>query len=241
MKGKTFIASGCSFTFETWCWPRYVIEHYDMNLINVGLGSQGNGLISKKVIYKVQELLKQGMNPDDMFVGIMWSGVDRFSVYIDDTTPRHNIDGWSENPTSVTGDSNDAHWLILNAHWETKEAKHWYGYLNSYGGSLVRTMEYILLTQWFLEKHNIKYFMTNFMTTYKEHPGWLDLPDIKYLYDMIDFSKVIDIDGQYEWVRDNCDDSEYDCFGTDKQHPTAWGHEEFAKKVIIPYMDETYG
>ena len=47
---KKVIVSGCSFTFEDWNWPKYLIKHLNVptrDLINVGMASQGNGLISK--------------------------------------------------------------------------------------------------------------------------------------------------------------------------------------------------
>ena len=238
MKQKTFIASGCSFTFEDWCWPTPVAEHYDMNLINVGMGSQDNALISKKAIYQVDKLLKEGTNPDDIFVGIMWSGIDRYSFFTEDTTQRVNTNGWLQNPTAINGNLENAHWIILNGHWETREAKSFYGNISTTPGMIIRTIQHILFTQWYLEKNNIKYFMTTFMNILNQHPGWLNHFDIRYLYDMIDQSKFIDVIGEYEWVASQCN-GEFFC--TDKFHPNATGHSLFAKEIIIPFIDETYG
>jgi hypothetical protein len=78
---KKLIASGCSFTFEPWSWPTPTSQLLNMDLINVGMGSQGNGLISKKIIYTVDKELKK-TKPEDILVGIMWSGIDRHDVYI---------------------------------------------------------------------------------------------------------------------------------------------------------------
>ena len=48
---KVLIASGCSFTFENWNWPGHLSGNLGLEIINVGMGSQGNGLISRKLIY----------------------------------------------------------------------------------------------------------------------------------------------------------------------------------------------
>ncbi len=41
---KILLASGCSFTFEPWNWPGHLSQKLDINLLNVGMASQGNGL-----------------------------------------------------------------------------------------------------------------------------------------------------------------------------------------------------
>ena len=71
---KKVIVSGCSFTFEDWNWPKFLRKHLNVskqNLINVGMASQGNGLISKKLIYVVNKELET-TKPEDILVGVMF-------------------------------------------------------------------------------------------------------------------------------------------------------------------------
>ena len=61
---KHFIVSGCSFTAETVTgaetWPMHLIQRMQgYELVSKGMGSQGNGLISRSVIYEVTNKLKQ--------------------------------------------------------------------------------------------------------------------------------------------------------------------------------------
>jgi len=140
MKSKKFLTSGCSFTFEEWNWPTTVSKYFNFELINVGLSCQGNGLISKKVIYNVNELLKENSN-SDIIVGIMWSGIDRIDFYGDDIKIINN-DGWIENPTSVTK-SNDKHWIIGNYHWKEPHSLTWYKNFHTVNGMIILTLENI--------------------------------------------------------------------------------------------------
>lgn len=236
MEKKTFIASGCSFTFEPWNWPTFVAQEFDMHLINVGMASQGNGLIAKKAIYKVQELLNQGYKNENIIVGIMWSGIDRYEIYDEKSKPLNNTDGWIENPTSITGNADDRNWVILNYGWKTDKARQWYGNLHSHIGAVIHTFEQILLTQWFLERNNINYFMTTFMDIFGKIPKDTMLnPDVKYLFDMIDFTKFLPVDGENEWLIEH-----YPVVGVpikDGIHPYEFGHKMFAKEVISPIVN----
>ena len=93
---KKVIVSGCSFTFEDWNWPKFLIKHLKIrkeNLNNVGMASQGNGLISKKLIYAVNKELET-TKPEDILVGVMWSGVDRFDFHSENN---YSSDNWGNN------------------------------------------------------------------------------------------------------------------------------------------------
>ena len=80
------LTAGCSYSQpntinETW--PL----HLEANLPSVeyishnGHGAAGNQTISRKVISVVLDALEQGISPDQMLVGIMWSGSDRQEHY----------------------------------------------------------------------------------------------------------------------------------------------------------------
>ena len=74
-KRKILLTGGCSFSecisthIDTW--PR----HLEKNLptyehISTGMGSQGNGLISRRIIYNLTQLIKK-INSENILVGIM--------------------------------------------------------------------------------------------------------------------------------------------------------------------------
>ncbi len=88
------ITAGCSYSQPVNAditWP----IHLQNKLKSVrcvahqGHGAAGNSTISRKVISNVLAALKQGVSPDQMLVGIMWSGSDRQSHYSE--KHRHNF------------------------------------------------------------------------------------------------------------------------------------------------------
>lgn len=230
---KKFIVSGCSFTADEKNWPTPTSEILDLELINVGMGSQGNVLISKKLIYAVEQELKT-TKAEDILVGIMWSGIDRHDIYVDRYEKCDmyenmlNIDGWVENPTKVV--DGNYNWLVLN-HWKTDKVAKWYREFHTDAGSTIYTIQSILLTQLFLEKRNIKYFMTTFMNIFIKDV--INNPDVKYLYDIIDFDKFVPIDGCYEWVKRNYSNEFEGVF-----HPNRFSSKKFAEEIIIPFINE---
>ena len=248
MEKKILIAGGCSFTFEDWNWPGHLSKILDTSLVNNGMGSQGNALISRKLIYSVTESLKQ-YKPEEIIVGIMWSGIDRHEFY--DTKRKQatywgwknveNLDPRVKNPTEVVPGRKN--WYILNYHWTNKESINFYGNFHNHISSMIYTLEHILLTQMFLEKNNIDYFMSTYMDIFS-NDEIMNNPEIKYLFNLIDFSKFLPVKGCHEWVKDNYEDSggfnNPDENGYVGIHPTSFGHEKFTNEVIIPFLNNNY-
>lgn len=78
---KQLITGGCSFSEceSPWIstWPKHLANTLsEYQHIGTGLSSQGNGLISRQVIYQVTESLKR-TSTNNILVGVMWSGPDR--------------------------------------------------------------------------------------------------------------------------------------------------------------------
>lgn len=242
MNKKTILTSGCSFTVENWCWPTYVANEFNTNLINVAMSSQGNGLISKKAIYNTDKFLKTN-NSEDLVVGIMWSGVDRHDFHIDYDVKLDNTDGWMGNPTKIIDDPNiTSNWIITNHHWKTPLSRTWYEKYHTDIGALIFTIQNIVFTQSYFEKKNVKYFMTTFMDIFQPYGGLLIHPEVKYLYDLIDFNTFIPIDGCYNWVKENYGSTGgFDTPNPNRHrdnHPAPFGHERFANEVVVPYIKE---
>jgi hypothetical protein len=237
MNPKILVASGCSFTFEDWCWPTYVANAYNMELINRGMSGQGNSIIAKKAIYTVNELLNKGYKPEEILVGIMWSGPDRYDFYTEDTNQMKNVNGWIQNPTSISGIEGTEHWEILNAGWVTNRAKLWYSEFHTFIGTIIHTLEYMILTQLFLESKGVAYVMMNYMDFFNSmlHQH-LHHIDVKFYNELLKKDMFI-MEGEYDWVRDNCPSIG---FGGDMIHPNEIGHEMFVMEKVIPFLKERY-
>ena len=237
MTTELLITGGCSFTDESHLrkWPLQLADHLDVPVINTALRSQGNGIISRKVIYQVTESLKT-TNASDMLVGIMWSGPDRHDFYL------HNHDENTEDHsdylhTSLSSATNKK-WIILNSHWENYYAKSYYSTFHDNIGSLVYTYEHILRVQWFLKLHKIRYFMTTYMDTafYNQNKFFqnkiLRHADTAHLYNQIDHEQFLSINGQYEWAVN----TGLPFAGGVDEHPTTEHNKKFVDEIIVPFL-----
>ena len=242
MTTKLLITGGCSFTVpdknSPKKWPIQLSDHLNVPLINTALCSQGNGIISRKIIYQVTESLKT-TNASDMLVGIMWSGPDRHDFYLHNHDK--NIKNQSDYAHTSLSPATSKKWIILNSHWENFYAKHYYSTFHDEIGSLIYTYEHILRVQWFLKLHKIRYFMTTYMNTVFYNPNKFfqnkisKHADTAHLYNQIDHDQFLPINGQYEWAVDTglpffpCE------WGID-YHPTTEHNEKFVNEIIIPFL-----
>jgi len=232
------VTSGCSFsqtiTKRHQNWPRFLEKEINpKQFISKGLGSQGNGLISRSIIYEVHELLSQGIDSNDILVGIMWSGPNRSEYYWDkeerggEWRSKYH-DGWMTNPANFNPNDRNGGWIITNPWWDSTKTYYKYFHDDTYGQIL--TLEHILRTQWFLEKHNIKYFMMNYMNETFEY---INKDACLHLRDQIDWTKFISTQGCYEWCLLTNPD-----YLDDTSHPSAEGSENYTKEIIIPYLEK---
>ena len=238
------ITSGCSFSltdqnrkghFKTW--PNYLSEELGMSLTSKSMGSQGNGLISRGIIYEVTQNLLRDI---EIRVGIMWSGTDRHEVWSEEPlysteTQSFSQRPWTENPTGFIPESK--HWQILNPHWTTEKSAVYYAHLHDQMFGWISSLEHILRTQWFLEKYRIPYFMTfmkdpvfpdedNLMYGYKE---------LKHLRDLINWENFLPIKGMYDWCLETDSVEKPPGFGEKAYHPSTEQHKQFTREVILPF------
>lgn len=238
---KVLLVSGCSFTFEKWNWPGHLGDILGYKVVNVGMASQGNGLIARKLVYALDKLLLE-YSPEEILVGIMWSGTDRAEFHSHEHKSVLSWGGFTEgtpdveNPTRVV--DKGYNWHILNQHWTNKESSTYYGMFHTAVQGMVYSVEHMLRIQWYLEKLNISYFMSTFTDIFNEL--LIKNPEVEYLYKKINFDSFLPVKGCYEWVLEHHkkdggfnipDDNQY--IGI---HPTSFGHEQFTKKVIIPHL-----
>jgi hypothetical protein len=196
------------------------------------MGSQGNGLISRRIIYYVLEQLKT-TNPKDILVGIMWSGPNRHDFYLEEGVSFDIESQWMENPTGFVKDSKPS-WVILNHNWNDKNSRNYYNNYHSIIGSLIYTVENILRVQWFLKLHNVPYFMSTYTAQVLPKIAQTH-PDIEYLYHQIDKSTFLPVAGEYEWCLTHMPDK-FPRPGD--HHPGIEQHTAFTEQVIVPFLKE---
>jgi len=233
---KQLITSGCSFSechSHAGTWPRHLANALPgYQHISTAMGSQGNGLISRRVIYQVAETLKQTWS-ENILVGIMWSGPDRHDYYT--TTPPvvYKEDLWMENPTRFVPDGQGA-WNIVSPGWRMPAAANYYVNFHDQIAQYIYTLEHMLRTQWFLQSQGVKYFMSTY--TDAVLPSIIRTHnDTQHLYQLLDQDVFLPIAGEYEWCRDN---SGLEFPVPNDPHPSVEQHQAFVNQIILPFLKE---
>jgi hypothetical protein len=231
----TLITSGCSFSepIIAKTWPLHLEKYLaPKNVNHLGLGSQGNGMISRKAIHAVHTALKTTPSKK-LLVGIMWSGPSRHEQYSTENPMfSSNIDGWMNNPTKVDPRESGG-WIIYNANWKIPQAQHYYRHMYDPVYAQILTLEHIIRTQNYLKLNNINYFMSTYT---KEVFEIRDHVNLDHLYEQIDFDKFLPVEGEYEWA---LNESGLPWTSPDF-HPSNQQHRMFAKQVILPFIKEKY-
>jgi hypothetical protein len=84
-----FISGGCSYSQvpnRDQGWPVHLHELSCIRYVShTGHGAVGNDIISRKLISKILKAEEEGHKPEDMLVGVVWSGCDRQSHYAENS------------------------------------------------------------------------------------------------------------------------------------------------------------
>jgi hypothetical protein len=210
-------------------------EHQD-----VALPSQGNGMISRRIIYAVEQALKS-TSAQDIIVGIFWTDMNRHEFY-----NNQNVAAWVDqfhwgNPTSIksydpTVSHRDRNWILLNPHYTKEYADTYYRMFHNNIDSQIKTCEHVLRTQWYLEKNNIKYFMGTY--TYNTfNKDFVDHSEVSWLYNQINQDTLIPIIGMLEWGNELTDpDLKFNV--DDLYHLNSLQSKAFTDQVIWPFLKE---
>ena len=164
---KQIKTSGCSFTNCGKSWPYHIKEH---DVYNVGSAGAGNGYISRAAIYQCERLLESGTNVEDIFLIVMWSGIDRFEVLSTKDSPLHrdyigeSQDRWWMSNYNQNLYERESVWLkssIPDMDWDNRAVidlfKQYWKYFYTEEESFLKTLEYILRVQNYCKVKNIKY------------------------------------------------------------------------------------
>jgi hypothetical protein len=230
---ELLVTSGCSFTEPGHAWPFHLAKNFNYKLENVALASQGNGLISRKLIY-ILENYPIKYPSEDIIVGVMWSGINRYERIIESGDEYVGPPYLERNPTSCVSHG-QKRWRIMSHEWiKSEDCSFYYSTINNEISSMVQTLEHILRVQWYLETRKIKYFMSTFINIFSDK-NIMNHSEVKYLYDMIDFSKFLPIEGFYEWNKEHYPIEGFYDIKLDF-HPNEFGSIKLTEEIIIPHL-----
>lgn len=248
---KYLVASGCSFTFAgvEKTWASHLSRKGGLKEYNYARSSMGNGMIARTAAYGVSKLLQKGVSPEEILVGVMWSGSTRSDFYLDYTPQLFKSDGLLDghNPCRFVKNA-PGNWIIGGVHWQSPIIKKYNETFFSEEGQNINTYEKILWLQDFLKQRKIKYFMSSYMD------AWLDdlTENTQWMHDEIDWSTFLPSEFNYLYDNHNHEvafrasdmlkypDTDWNSNYQPGWHPSAPGHLIYTNEIIVPYLSRTY-
>lgn len=237
---KIVLTGGCSFSQvpnADVTWPVHLCEALNLYGVHGGRGAAGNGIISRLATYNLSELLKT-YKPEEILVGIMWSGADRHDMYSDDESFPHTEIFYGDdhevyrNPVKIAGKHKH---YIFNSHWTDQSSELFYKNFYDPVNRFIITIEHILRMQFMLKSMGIKYFFTSYHPDTFPTSTELENPDLKFLYDLIDFDNFLRVESCHDFAMHQ---SKYDYARWPDQHPSSEQHRDFTNQFILPYLLE---
>ena len=218
---KLVIAHGCSFTKYKWsCWPNFISWfEKDINIKNLGFPASGNETIARGVVNSVMKY----KNIEHMY--IMWSGSDRYEI-IRDTKEEVMHD----QATYSIFDSDFKWHLWFGGHPDNKQHLTYQKHFLNEGQNWFRTLEKILYTQMFLDKHNVDYTMMIYKKDVLRHENLSKAETV--LYKQIDWTKFKFYKnklGLYEFAHELYPEQ----FIPGNGHPLPLTHYKWVKDIIF--------
>ena len=258
------VTGGCSFSQvgDSWGpnWPLHLKQQGNFHsAIHTGKGSSDNTTIKRQIIQRVWGLLEQGIPAKDILVGVMWSGSDRHSAYLDyDVESFYQISGSREenslgknpcsykNPLSISLNGY-ANQYLISPGWQDQLSLSYYNHLHSQAGGHIRSLENVLALQWFLKHHGVQFFMTEYsyhsihMHVHPDHHADMFQTavnlaansDIQDLLSQVDHDHWLPVENMNAWV----DSHGFEYPNPGDYHPSAEAQERFTTDVIIPFLN----
>lgn len=249
---KHLITSGCSFSdvINGISWPLHLEKTLSVISNHCGLGSQGNGLIARKALYAVYTALKQGFKPEEILVGIMWSGANRGDIFFQhdlNLSPYKDANGWVKNPSCFVENALGG-WLLLNPWWKEPINKIYYSKIHDSLGSVINTYEKILWTQNTLKMLGVNYFMTAFHPDTYAHNEFVGNANLTWLSDQIDLTHWLPITNMTDWTTSIWSDDHFQQVRYNNKlentditevdyHPSRKMNIKFVKDIILPHLN----
>ena len=262
---KYLVSSGCSFSDNckndspTHRWPQFLAEKFNLSIYNYGQGSAGNDWISQSTIYGIHQLLKSGIPSNEILVAVMWSGINRYGLYITkeetiDFDSYINFNDGMNNPINIidfvpnicTQQIKNSGWLIgspmctfYNKKINDFKRDH-YGNFQTEENLVIQSYNYFLQLQWFCESKKIKLINMTFKNIFY-HPQTETkilmcdrYKSVKHLHELINFDNWLFFnswDGLYEYTSYNKLK-----FMSDGLHPHPSAHKHYVDNFLEPFV-----
>jgi len=260
------VTSGCSFS-ETGVqtWPHFLHEYTKIPVYNWGQSGAGNGWISRTIIYQLQNLLNDGVDPKSILAIAMWSSIDRTSIFVSkdnfdpidtlvkDHQQRLPLQFLKSRPNSAFMKNNIFGFLEGSGHLGNIDSLLYKKFLEVFKHKpnqflAIESYEHFLRVQWFCQSKNIRLINLTFADIM--HYPTVDYtkvdeniptsseyyPHVKNLSDMIDFEN---------WIFFNKTGGLFEYvrdnklpFKSDGNHPRPNSHQHYVENFLVPKLKE---
>jgi hypothetical protein len=261
---KKIITCGCSFSdYKTdFTWPHILEKRLgdSIEYEHLGLSSQGNELIQKKLSLAAVESLEK-YKPEEILVIPMWSGTERKSFYINNPGEIQTIvDTWR--PRNCWWDTQFADLKNrLSSPKQLRTSNGWYADYNTDGGWYIcsfsidddsissaffrltldklngvhESIQNIIMLQNICKINGInlvhQFYMNYVLNDIEEYK---DHQMVGYLYKQLDKSLITDPVAIYEYLQG---DTSFFVSPTDT-HPNEVGHTKWVDQVLLPTLQK---
>lgn len=238
MTPKVLVTSGDSFSNCLWdlhgdiynrTWPIWLKDHWPgIEHWSEGLGGQGNQLIAHRLQYRVEQVLKV-YRPQDIVVGVMWTGRDRWEIFRRQTMHVPAVNGEEGHPVKFISNA-DGQWIMFHPQYLHHLNEMFYRQLYDSIWMQINTLNAVLNTQRYLREKGIRYFMsTSFDACFDQNLR--HDPNVEWLWDQIDFTTWLPVTSMQDWCKENCPIP-----GVNNFHPRSEQCEQFVAQVLWPFV-----
>jgi len=260
MPRKYLVASGCSFSSnEVNTWPHYLSQALKLEKLSWGNRGAGNRWISDSTIYQANLLLNTGVSPDEILLVVMWSQIDRKSLFSDLTFEHQDLMVQDKTPINfIRATANQAGYFDPKGGFLEGSAHNTFGNPNllKYKNAsekffpleslAIDSYDCWLKLQWFCAGKGVAlinltindlmhYPNAEFRKPITTEPLTKDLyPNVAHLHSMLDFDQWIfykESGGLYEYTRDSGLD-----FQPDGHHPSSGSHWIYVNSFLMPEL-----
>lgn len=230
------LVNGSSFSRGPGSWPYLVQQHLNADLVNLSVAGAGNTYIQETTIAELAQ------RPYDLAI-IMWAPFDRVDFKVKDITPfntsytslqQSKMNDWPEKVVFPVNDQDyvEKDWIhgcgYLNGDQDPALRAAFAGYYTNtdrsqqFYSNLIR----VIALQGFLKSINMPYLFT-FARQFRR------IPRFNHLYELLDWSKIYEVDLQSVCRTNNW-------FDPDGVHPGQMAYRHYADNIIEYLKNNEY-
>jgi hypothetical protein len=241
-------SDGSEWAIETW--PTIVEKRIKAvkSATHTGEFAASNSLIARRAIHAVKKAL-EFEEPEDILLLVMWSNSSNRALLVDDGNAliahdlKQELNGNNKdyNPyahvlgTDLEGKQVDIpHWIPINSSWKPEPIAEFYEKYDNKSAQVEDTVWNMLQVQNYCELKGVKYNWMNISSALMLDSVVLSDEHFAWAFDELDVDSELYTEGLWNYIHERNDTA---LFARDGLQVSSLGHEQFADKIIIPFLN----